>query len=181
MWLSRLYIIFVGFILTLTTGFGIAAFYPEPQRPFSQIYLEKPYTAESCFKTPEAAQSAECLKLQAEREQANLKYQEVEQTYQNQSAIHTRTTVFFGIAIGALFTIISLTQIKKSKLIAHGLILAGVLTMILTKLTVMIASFGAGVTATETTNLISYAEFGILLVLSAVVLIVGKQNLQESQ
>lgn len=177
MWINRLYIFFIGIILTLTTGFGIAAFYPEPQAPIYPTSLQYPSLPESCLKTPEEIHSPECAKLQKQQEKDNQEFQEKQQKYQNESAAFTRTTIFFGISIGAIFTILSLTQMKKNKLIANGLILAGVLTMLLTRLTVSLASFGAEVTGTEAGNTLAYAEFGILVFLSALVIYVGMRNL----
>ena len=158
-WISRLYIFFVGIILTLTTGFGIAAFYPEPQFPIYSI--TKAPVAESCYKTPEAAQSPECLRLLEQQEEENIKQQADQQVYQNKSAGHTRTTIFFGIAIGAIFTVMALGLIKSSRLVANGLILAGVLTAVLTRFTVMLASLGSSVTGTEGANILGMSEFGI--------------------
>lgn len=178
-WIGRLFIFFVGVILTLTTGFGIAAFYPEPARPLTFVTPEKIFITESCTKTPEAATSPECLKLQQQQEQQNKKIQQQQQEYQDKQAGYTRTTIFFGVSIGALFTIVGIGFIKRSKMLANGLLLAGVLTMILTRFTVMLASFGSGVTSTTNPSLISYIEFFILVILSLAVIVVGKINLKE--
>lgn len=178
LWISRLYIFFVGIILTLTTGFGIAAFYPEPQFPYYAI--TRLPVAESCYKTPEATQSSECIKLLEQQEEENRKQQEEQQLFQNKSATHTRTTIFFGIAIGAIFTVAALGLIKSSKLVANGLILAGVLTAILTRFTVMLASFGADVTSTQGPSTLALAEFGILVAMSALVIFIGHKNLKEA-
>lgn len=179
-WINRLYILFIGIILVLTTGFGIAAFYPEPQRALYSAYLEKPFATESCYKTPESVTSPECKKLEQEREQKARESQEKEQKYQNERALHTRTTIFLGITIGAFFTLFGLYQVKKTKLLSHGFLLAGVLTMLLTKFTVTLASLGAGVVGTETANIISYAQFGILITLAISVILVGQKSLKEN-
>lgn len=178
-WINRLYIVFVGIILTLTTGFGIAAFYPEPLRPSYPVKLQRPLDVESCYKTPEAAKIPECIKLEEERQKESAKYEEELKMYDNENAAYTRTTIFFGITIGAIFTILSLTQIKSSKLIAHGLILAGVLTMLLTRFIAMLASFGSNTTGTVGANTIGIIQFGILVFLSLLVIFVGKRSLRE--
>lgn len=179
-WISRLYALFVGIILTLTVGFGIAAFYPEPIRPIYPVKLQRPFEVESCFKTPESAKTPECIKLEQERQEESAKYEEKLRVYENENAAYTRTTIFFGITLGAMFTIISLTQIKKSKLIAHGLILSGVLTMLLTRFIVMLASLGSSATGTTAANTLGIIEFAILVFLSLLVIFVGKKNLQEN-
>lgn len=178
-WISRLYIVFVGIILTLTTGFGIAAFYPEPQRPMYPVKLQQPSAVESCYKTPEATLTPECQRLEAERQAESTAYEQKLQVYDNLNAAYTRTTIFFGVTIGAIFTILSLTQIKSSKLIAHGLILAGVLTMLLTRFIVMLASLGSSTTGTTGANTLGIIQFVILIFLSLLVIFVGKKNLKE--
>lgn len=178
-WISRLYIFFVGIILTLTTGFGIAAFYPEPQGPIYPVRLEKPLIAESCYSTPEQARTAECQKMIAERETENTEFQKKQDVYRNASAQHTRTTIFFGITIGTLFTLLGLAFIKNSSLIANGLLLAGVLTMVLTRFTVMIASFGSFATGTEGATNIGLIQFGILVILSILTAAIGYYRLRE--
>lgn len=180
-WLSVLYVIFVGIILTLTTGFGIAAFYPAPLSPVYPTALQKLNMPESCLRTPEQAQTPECLKIQAQQEQDNQKFQEEQRVYQNKYASYTRTTIFFGMTVGAIFTILSLTQIKKSKLIAHGLMLAGVLTMLLNRLTVSLASLGSEIKGTEAINTVGIMEFGVLALLSLLVIFVGLKTFTEEK
>ena len=74
---------------------------------------------------------------------------------------------------------IGLGLIKKSKLVPTGLLLAGVLTAILTRILIGLASLGASVTGTSTPDLIVYIEFGILLILSVAVIVVGLYSLKE--
>lgn len=175
-----MFIAFIGIILTLTTGFGIAAFYPQPLRPNYPIKLQRPLEVESCYKTPEATKSSECLSLEQKRQEENAKYEEQLRIYENENATYTRTAIFFGVSIGAVFAILSLTQIKKSRLIAHGLILAGVLTMLLTRFIVILASLGSKTTGTTGINTLGIVEFGILVFLSLLVIFIGKKNLSEN-
>ncbi len=132
------------------------------------------------LQNPEATQSPECQKLEALRQEESIAYEQKLQVYDNLNAAYTRTTIFFGVAIGAIFTILSLTQIKSSKLIAHGLILAGVLTMLATRFIVMLASLGSSATGTQGANTLGIIEFVILVFLSLLVIFVGKKNLQET-
>lgn len=186
-WISVLYTIFVGIILSITTGFGIAAFYPQPPRP--EYPLEKvtyPVVPQSCYATPESKNTPECKgyfnqdeQSRKEQEKTTQKYEEELRVYNNKNAGYTRTAVFFGIAIGALFAVMGLSVIRKSRLVATGLLLAGVLTAILTRLLIGLASLGSSVTGTESANTIGYIEFFILLILSAAVILVGLKALPQ--
>lgn len=185
-WIVRLYILFVGIILTTTTGFGIAAFYPEPTRP---IYPSSIYTKplpQSCYATPQEQATPECQKLLAEQqaaqagdEQKQRGYQKQSETYSNVNAGYTRTAIFLGIAIGAFFAILGLALIKLSHPVSNGIILAGVLSAILTRLIIMLASLGSGVTGTNSPDSLSYIEFGILAALSLAVIVIGFTTLKS--
>lgn len=181
-WINVLYTLFVGIILSITTGFGIAAFYPQPIRPQYPISLEPKYmpAPQSCYSTPEARKSPECQgyiyqdeQTRKEQETKRIQYEEEARKFENKNAGYTRTAVFFGISIGALFAVLGLLVLKKSKLVTTGLLLAGVLTAIFTRLLIGLASLGASVTGTEGASMIGYIEFGILLVLSVMVVFVG--------
>ncbi len=185
-WIYRLYILFVGIILTTTVGFGIAAFYPQPSAP---PYPSSPYTKPlpvSCSATPESQSSPECQKYFAEQEQnlvnerqSQADYQEQIKTYSNRNASYTRTTIFLGIAIGALFAIVGLSLIRFSHPIANGVMLAGVLTAILTRLIISLASLGSSVTSTSGADTMSYVEFAVLIVLSVAVIVLGFTTLAK--
>ena len=186
-WITRLYIIFLGIIFTVTTGFGIAAFYPEPQRPNYPISTRvAPALPQSCYATPQSQNTPECQELlneqKEETEKQNedqKKYEEDLKKYNEASAGYTRTAIFFGISIGAIYAIFGIALIKRNKLVAAGLLLAGLLTAILTRLIISLASFGASVSGTNTPDNLSYIQFGILLVLSLAVVVVGLLNLKD--
>ncbi len=180
-WINVLYTIFVGIILSITTGFGIAAFYPQPVPP--KYPIEKtpyPVVPQSCYATPESRNTPECKgyfnqDADSQKEQAARarKYEEDTKAFEVKNAGYTRTAVFFGIAIGALFAVLGLLVIKKSRLVSTGLLLAGVLTAILTRLLIGLASLGSSVSSTESANTLGYIEFVVLLILSAAVIFVG--------
>jgi hypothetical protein len=186
-WVNRLYIFFVGIILTVTTGFGIAAFYPEPVRP-QYPYSDKPVMPipQSCYATPEANQTPECQIYYQEQAELNRNEEAKRQAYEtelrafeNKNAGYTRTAIFFGITIGSLYAVLAIAMIKRSKLAATGLMLAGVLTAIFARLLISLASLGASVSGTESANMIGYMQFFILLILSIVVVAVGLFNLKD--
>lgn len=183
-WISRLYLIFVGIILTLTVGFGVAAFYPEPVSPTYPMYSPSAIIPQPCYQ--ETIRSPECQRYFDQEEQERLnqekerkKYEEELNVFKNKGAAYTRTSIFFGIAIGALFAILGILMIKKSKLIANGLLFAGVLIGVLTRLIIKLASLGASVTGTEAASNVAFVEFGILVVLSIGVILIGLYTLKE--
>lgn len=179
-WINRLYIFFVGIILTTTVGFGIAAFYPQPKRPSYPFIQSQAIIPKSCYATPQDVATPDCQKMYAEMEkgqQIDIKkqqdYEKKNLIYENQNAGYTRTAVFLGIALGALFAITGIGLIRFSHTIANGVILGGVLTAILTRFLIMLASLGSSVTGTNGADTLSYIEFGILALLSVAVLFVG--------
>lgn len=184
-WIVRLYIFFVGIILTTTVGFGIAAFYPQPVRPEYPLDFAKVTVPQSCYATPEGQNSAECqeiIKQQEAEQQENIQiqqeYNQKIEEFNNVNAGYTRTAIFLGISIGALFAIVGIGLIKFSKLVANGVILAGVLTAILTRFLIMLASLGSGVTGTTAADSLGYIQVGILTLLSIAVIFVGFTTLR---
>jgi hypothetical protein len=186
-WINRLYIFFLGIILTITTGFGVAAFYPQPTSP---VYPSSIYTKpipESCNSTPSTQATAECQvileeqqKKQIADEQKRIEYDQAMEIFRNKNASYTRTAIFFGIVIGAIFAILGIIFIKKSKLVATGLLLASVLTAILTRMLISLASLGASVSGTREADTLAYMEFGVLFVLSIAVILVGQFKLSDN-
>lgn len=186
-WINRLYIFFLGIILTITTGFGVAAFYPQPLSPVypSSIY-SKP-VPESCNSTPSAQATKECQVILKEQEKQlesdekkRIEYDQANEAFRNKNASYTRTAIFFGIVIGAIFAILGIIFIKKSKLVATGLLLASVLTAILTRMLISLASLGAAVSGTGEADSLAYMEFGALFVLSIAVILVGQFRLNDN-
>lgn len=187
-WINRLYILFLGIVLTITTGFGVAAFYPQPIAP---QYPSKPYVnmiPKSCNETPQSQSSPECQQSfarQQEFEQENIllnqRFEDENKAYQNKNAGYTRTAIFMGIVIGIFFAVIGLSLIHKSKLVATGMLLAGVLTALLTRILIALASLGASVSGTATADITGYIEFGILFILSILVVFVGLYVLKDQE
>ncbi len=187
-WIVRLYILFVGIILTTTVGFGIAAFYPQPVRPMYPLDFARVTVPQSCFATPENQNSAECQAIISQQEaeqkqnlEAQTEYNAQMEEFNNTNAGYTRTAIFLGISIGALFAIIGIGIIKFSKLVANGIILAGVLTAILTRFLIMLASLGSSVTGTTGADTLGYIQFGILTLLSLAIIFVGFTTLKQEE
>ena len=187
-WVNRLYIFFLGIILTITTGFGIAAFYPQPISP---SYPATPYrdtVPQSCYATPQSQAAPDCQKLiqkQKELQEKDIQpsqgFEAEQKAYQNKNAGYTRTAIFFGIVIGAIFAILGLLVMGKSKLLATGFLLGGVLTAVFTRLFISLASLGSGAVGTEQADIVAYMEFAVLLLLSVAVALVGLLRLSDQQ
>jgi len=183
-WINRLYIIFVGILLAMTTGFGLAAFYPEPIAPQYPVSKIQP-VPESCYKTPESMQTDECQRLigqenngrQTEQQEFDVKNQE----YIKKNVGYTRTAVFLGVIIGALFAIVGFLIIKKSALVANGFLWGALLTAVLTRLLISLASLGADTTGTVSANSLSYIEFFLLIIATVGVTVVGFKTLASEK
>ncbi len=172
-WVNRLFIFIVGIILTLTTGFGIAVFYPEPIAPLYPAKLTRPSAVNNCYIGSVNENSAECRKILDEESKAVDEYQKQQEVYNDKSSVHTRTTIFLGVIVGAVFAAFGILILKNSSLIAHGFLLAGVLTMILTKLIVLIAAFGSNIKDVDLARDLGYMEFGVLVAVSIMIITLG--------
>lgn len=117
--LKFIYTIFIGVLFATLVGVGIAAFYTSPEPP------EYPTSSRPAI-APESltgAERAEFDKQQAQYENAYKVFQEKEDAYNRNVSIITLV-----IAIAAL--VVSLTLFKKLFIIADGLLLGGVLTLL---------------------------------------------------
>lgn len=183
-WINRLYIIFVGILLAMTTGFGLAAFYPEPIAPQYPISKIQP-VPESCYKTPESQKSEECQRLiSQDSEQRQVEQQEFDvknRAYMNKNTGYTRTAVFLGVIIGALFAIAGFMIIKASPLVANGFLWGALLTAVLTRVLISLASLGATTSGTDSANNLSYIEFFLLVIATVGVTVVGFKTLTSQK
>ena len=128
----------------------------------------------------DAQNSPACQDAFRKQEDVNRKYEAETRVFDNKNAGYTRTAVFFGIAIGSIFAVLGLGLIKKSQLVAKGLLLSSVLTAILTRFLISLASLGASVSGTQGADSVAYVEFGILTILSVAIIFVGLSTLKES-
>jgi hypothetical protein len=164
----------------------VAAFYPQPRMPeYPASSFTKPIP-KSCNSTPGEQASAECQAILAEQqnkqsveEAKTAEYNVKMEEYRNVNASYTRTAIFFGIVIGAIFAISGIIFIKKSKLVATGLLLASVLTAVLTRLLISLASLGSSVNSTSGADSLSYMEFAALFILSIAVILTGQLKLSD--
>lgn len=179
-WIKRLYIIFLGIILSITTGFGLAAFYPQPVLP--NILNSTPNAiSQSCYATPQNQTTPECQKEFKQQDALQKKVNAAQTIYTNKTAGYTRTAVFLGIVIGSLFAIIGVALIRVSSIVSNGFLLGGVSTAILARLLINLASFGSSAVGTNNADAIAFIEFTALLLLSSIVVLVGIFSLKEQK
>lgn len=185
-WINRLYIFFLGIILSITTGFGLAAFYPQPIAPTYPTIPYSPPIPQSCYSTPQEEGTPNCqTAIQKNKQFSELQdaqqqsYQQKFDDYNNANAGYTRTAIFFGVTIGAIFSLVGIVLIKFSRLIANGLLFAGLITAILARLLINLASLGQMASGTSSIDITSIAEFVVLVILSLAVVVVGFVTLKE--
>lgn len=117
--LKVIYTFFIGILMATFVGVGIAAFYTGPKYP------EPPALLKYC--SPEIAQSAskyEEFKKDAQAYDARV------QQYQMQSQVYNRNVSIVSVIAAIIIVILSLTLFKKILVIADGLLLGGVLSLL---------------------------------------------------
>ncbi len=123
--ITRLYILFVGLLMALFVGVGIAAFYHGPTAPEYPTKLER--------SLPTAEDSAEQLKIQAKYDQDQKDYQAKLETYQ-------RNVSLLAMAGAIILVLLGLTVLKNVSIINDSLLLGGVFTLIYS----IVRGFGSG-------------------------------------
>lgn len=119
MLIKFLYTIFLGIFLATFVGVGIAAFYPEPKYP------EQPAILKYC--SPDITKDT--VKLDEFREQSE-SFDKAEKTYMAASQVYNRNVSIVALIGATILVIASLTLFRKVLLIADGLLLGGVLTLL---------------------------------------------------
>lgn len=113
--LTIVYTFFLGIILALFIGLGISTFYEGPKQPEYPTALETSVTKEG--PTPE--QQAK----QVEFEKASRKY---EKDYQ----LYSRNVSMIALVAAVVLLIMSFIAEKRNQVIANGLLLGGVFTLL---------------------------------------------------
>lgn len=117
--LKLIYTFLIGIFLAVFVGVGIAAFYPGPKFP------EPPTVIKYC--SPEVGKDLEQFpELKAQIEE----FDREEKEYQAKSQVYNRDVSILALTASILIVIASLTLFRKILLIADGLLLGGVLTLI---------------------------------------------------
>ena len=119
MMLKLLYIFLIGIFLAVFVGVGIAAFYPEAKYPEPPVILK--------YNTAEAIKDeAQFAEFKAEAE----KFDKVEKEYQANSRIYNRNVSVLALGAAIIMVAASLTFFKSILLIADGVLLGGVFTLV---------------------------------------------------
>ena len=117
--LKFIYTVFIGVLFATLVGVGIAAFYPQPKHPDYPIRLS--YPKEPALQTETDRQTL--IKEQEAYEKKSKEFQEKNQLYNRNVSI-----IAIVFAIAAL--VVSLTFLKTLLMIADGLLLGGLLTLL---------------------------------------------------
>lgn len=113
--LRIIYTIFIGVLLATFVGVGITAFYPDPKSP--EEPLEIKYCPQNEPTTPE---------LRAKQQEFDSAFKD----FRNRQQEYNKNVSIISVAAAIIILIVSLTLLKKIMLIADGLLLGGVLTLI---------------------------------------------------
>lgn len=125
--LKLAYTIFIGILLSLFVGVGIAAFYPQPQYPEYPSFLNKPYQVE-----PNSTESA-----QLEKEQKA--FDEKTKAFQKENETYNKNVSMISLGASVLYLLLGLLLVTRLRIISDGLLLGGVLTLMYS----IVRGFGA--------------------------------------
>ncbi|MDO8269601.1 MAG: hypothetical protein Q7T54_02960 [Candidatus Levybacteria bacterium] len=125
--LRIIYTFLVGIFLAIFIGVGISAFYESPKYP------EMPSTLKYCTAEVKDVKQYVEFKNQAEA------FDKLEKSFMVQEKIYNRNVAIIAIIAASALVIVSLTLLRKILLIADGILLGGVFTLIYS----VIRGFGA--------------------------------------
>lgn len=113
-----IYTLFIGVFLALFVGVGISAFYPAPKYPEMPVAIKyEPMPATGAKESEEIITQRKTFDVQ-------------EKAYRKKSQLYERNVSMIAISAAVFFVAISLTLLKRIHLIADGILLGGVLTLL---------------------------------------------------
>ena len=118
--LKVFYTIFICILLAFFVGVGTAAFYKAPQYPEYPVSLKYPPPGETPVKATESSN------LRAEQE----KYEKISKVYEEKNKVYQRNVSIIALIAAVIMLVISLTIFRHLLVIADGLLLGGVFTLI---------------------------------------------------
>jgi len=118
MLIKSLYIVFIGLLFATCVGVGIAAFYPKPVPP---TYPNQPTYSTKPAQTPEVT-AQDAAKIN--------EYDKLQTAYQAKSERYNRNVALLAVGFSLAILVISLILLKSVELIANGVMLGGVFTLI---------------------------------------------------
>ncbi len=114
---TKLYTLFLGLLVALFVGVGIAALYPGPTAPQPPAAITKPMIA------PGSTESAGATRQQNE-------FQQAQNDYQAQRKAYDRNVSLIALAAAVLLLTLGLTLFKSVPLMDDSLTLGAVFTLI---------------------------------------------------
>lgn len=127
MLLKYVYTAFIGLLMALFIGIGIAAFYPSPVSPSADISYTKPAPYE-----PMSASQA------AQLREENIKQQSIWREHELRNQQYNKNVAIMTAALAVFILALSLFLAKSLLVIADGLLFGALLTLIYS----LIRSFG---------------------------------------
>lgn len=113
-----IYTFLVGIFLAIFVGVGISAFYKGP------IYPEMPAVLRFC--TTELKDTTKFAEFETQAEQ----FDKLEKIYQKQQQLYSKNVATIAVLAAIILVIASLTLLRKILLIADGILLGGVMTLL---------------------------------------------------
>ena len=114
--LKFVYSFFLGLLLVVFVGMGVASFYQSPQPP------EYPKTLETVKAGPDG--------YTEEQQRADDAYQQASKDYTAQSEDYNRNVSMIVLAAAVVLVVLGLTLHAKTDVIADGILLGGVFTLL---------------------------------------------------
>lgn len=111
--LTIVYTFFLGLILALFIGLGISTFYSAPKMP--------DYPTEAMYYNKEPT---------AEQTRAQKDYDKASKSYSTESQLYSRNVSMLALVGAVLLLVISFGFEKRSQVIANGMLLGGVFTLL---------------------------------------------------
>lgn len=147
--LKLIYTLFLGILLSVFVGMGVAAFYPEPKAPEYPINIKEPYVRPLGESGPAPAEET------AEQKQARLDYDQQQKEYRTTSERYNRNVSLITLAGAIILLVASLGFAEKLKEVSDGILLGGVFTLIY--------SIGRGFAAGDTKYQFMLVTVGLLI------------------
>lgn len=119
--LKFIYTLFIGILLALFIGFGIAAFYEEPKYPEPPVSLKYPLSL-----SPETKDSTFSARLTEDQ----MRQEKLQKDFQTNLQIYNRNVSVMVMIAAMVYLVISLILSQKLLLISDGLLLGGVFTLL---------------------------------------------------
>ena len=120
--ITFVYKLFLGVLLATTIGMGISTFYPGPKAP--------EYPVDSAMQADENLTSAQQKQLDKKLQESEQKYQQKYEKYEKLNRDYQRNVAIIAITFSIIILVISLVASAKLDILADGLLLGGILTLL---------------------------------------------------